>query len=464
MRYDEAVTYLYFAAKPWATVVGSYQYPNNHVLHTVLVKLCLTLFGNAPWALRLPATLGGIGIVPLTYLVGRRLVGSPAAWLGTAIVATSAPLIVYSANARGYSLVCFASLVLLLLLLRLRDRPSMVDWVGVVVTTALGMWTIPVMLYPAGGLALWFAWSAILGDTSDGRRDLRRLLLAMLATALVTALCYSPILFNSGAHPLTANKFVSASAWQQFFAELLATMPGLWDSWRIGLPIFVVMPLAALALVGVIVSRARPERRVPVSAAMYIWCAALLLATRTASRFFASGCSSSRWSRSYGRRFGVTSLLALIPRSGYTPDKAPAVALGTAIVFGIAVVSSRAVLLSRETGTLRDAPEITQALGPLLRPGDRVIAPVPSNAPLQYYFLRAGLDTSYLSGVPDSAAKVYLVVNTAEGQTAESPLGERFVQQFSGARLMGKFPVQTSGRAATTSAEVYQLVRDSVKK
>ena len=59
MRYDESVTYLYFASQSWTTVVSSYTYPNNHVFHSLLVKAFATILGDDPWVLRsLPASRG----------------------------------------------------------------------------------------------------------------------------------------------------------------------------------------------------------------------------------------------------------------------------------------------------------------------------------------------------------------------------------------------------------------------
>ena len=39
MRYDESVTYLYFIGRPWATAIGGYEFPNNHLLYTAVAKL-----------------------------------------------------------------------------------------------------------------------------------------------------------------------------------------------------------------------------------------------------------------------------------------------------------------------------------------------------------------------------------------------------------------------------------------
>jgi hypothetical protein len=76
-----------------------------------------------------------------------------------------------------------------------------------------------------------------------------------------------------------------------------------------------------------------------------------------------------------------------------------------------------------------------------------VFAPIPSNGPLAYYFVRTGLDTAYLSSIPDDSARVFLVVNTAEGFALNSGLRDPLLQKFHKARRVAKYP----------SAEVYQL-------
>jgi len=37
--------------------------------------------------------------------------------------------------------------------------PSTADWIAFAVVAALGLWTIPVMLFPLGAVALWLALS-----------------------------------------------------------------------------------------------------------------------------------------------------------------------------------------------------------------------------------------------------------------------------------------------------------------
>src|SRR5205085_519782 len=55
MRYDEAVTHGGYAANPIYLLLCKYDFPNNHVFHSLCVHLTCRLFGDDPWAIRLPA-------------------------------------------------------------------------------------------------------------------------------------------------------------------------------------------------------------------------------------------------------------------------------------------------------------------------------------------------------------------------------------------------------------------------
>jgi len=84
-------------------VVASYQRTNNHLLNTLLVKLCVALFGEREWAVRLPAVLLGTATVPALYWASR-LVLTRAAALGAALLlAVSYHHVFFSQNARGYA-------------------------------------------------------------------------------------------------------------------------------------------------------------------------------------------------------------------------------------------------------------------------------------------------------------------------------------------------------------------------
>lgn len=446
MRYDESVTYLYFASQSWTTVVSSYTYPNNHVFHSLLVKAFATVLGDDPWVLRLPAFIAGVAMIPATYAVGRRLFGSDAALIGAALVSASGALAFYSTNARGYTMICLASLLLANALLTLRERSSMAQWSVVVVVTALGMWTVPVMLYPAGGLALWFVLSALREDTSQPRSDLARLVLAGLAATILTVLLYSPILAKDGLAPLTGNSFVRASAWWVFFREISLSIKPTFAASTMGYPIVISVLIAICAVVGLVEERKTSGLRVSMAGSMYVWCGLVLLVTHRTPffRVWLFLVAPVALLAGHGM-MRIGSRLPAIPRRVTAYDGGLAVTL--AIALALVVMLTHGVDRSRDTGTLRDAKQITKGLSGSLRPGDRVFAPIPSNAPLAFYFAQAGLDPAYLSSVPTDSSRVYVVVNTDEGFALNTSLRERLLQKYTKARLVGRYP----------SAEVYQL-------
>ena len=445
MRYDESVTYLYFASQSWTTVVSSYTYPNNHVFHTLLVKAFVTVLGDAPWVLRLPAFIAGVAMIPATYVVGRRLFGFAAALIGAALVAVSGALTFYSANARGYTMVCLASLILANALLKLREQPSFAQWSIVVVTTALGMWTVPVMLYPAGGLALWFVLSALRDDTNQPRSDLARCAIALLATTILIVLLYSPIVVNDGFGALTGNSFVRATAWRVFFRQISSSIGPAFAVSTLGYPSIIAIVIAACAVAGLVQERKTNGLRVSMAGSTYVWCAFLLLVTHRAP-----------YLRVWLFLVAPVALLAghgsmrIVSRFAPAPERVAAnaggVSIALAAMLAMVVLVSRGIETSLDTGTLRDAERIARSFS-RLRPGDRVLAPIPSNGPLAYYFVRAGLDTAFLSSVPNDSSRVYLVVNTAEGFTLNSGSRDPLLRRYTKARRLARY----------RSAEVYQL-------
>lgn len=448
MRYDESVTYLYFASQSWATVVGAYTYPNNHVFHTVLVKAFATVLGDDPWVLRLPAFIAGVAMIPVTYAVGRRMFGAAAAYLGAALVSVSGALTFYSTNARGYTMVCLATLIAANALLRLREQPSRAQWATVVLVTALGVWTVPVMLFPAGGLALWFVLSAVRGDTSEPRADLARVGVALAATAVLVLVLYSPIIANNGLAALTRNSFVRASSWRLFFRQISQSVQPVLVASTLGLPVAVSVVIGAFAIVGLVHERKHSGIRVSMAGCVYVWCALVLLVTHRAPfyRVWLFVIAPAALLAAYGVVRVLSSFAMPSQKFGPRPGE---YSVAVAMALSLAVILTRDVATSRDTGTLRDAEQIARAFSTSLRPGDRVFAPIPSNAPLAYYFVRAALDTTYLSSVPGDSSRAYLVVNTAEGFELNTGLGDPLLRQFNKARRVARYP----------SAELYQLYR-----
>ncbi len=415
MRYDESVTYLYFVGRSWHAAVTSYQFPNNHLLYTVAAKLTAPLGGGAPWSLRLPAFAAGVAVVPLTYAVGRGLHSRTAALIGAALAAAATPLILYSANARGYSAVVAAYLALLLIGGRIRAGGGTGrQWVAFALVGAAGLATIPVMLYPLGAAALWLALTLVV---ERGRRALPALAAlagALAAAAVLAFAAYLPIIRANGWNALAGNKFVAASPWPVFFAQLPASLVGTAASWTTPYPFVVGVALIAVVAVGAARSARRVPRGVPVLLAAGVWSAALLAATHRVP-----------FGRTWIWALPVAALAvgAAVEQALRWQQAARAAPFVPAIVAAAAVagvawgIAADAVGQSADTGVFAGAQPVAQALATRSQPGDRILAWIPSNAPLQYYLLRAGVDTARLS-TPDSATtREILVLNARYDQT-----------------------------------------------
>ncbi|HMI52347.1 MAG TPA: glycosyltransferase family 39 protein [Candidatus Saccharimonadales bacterium] len=102
--FDEAWTYVDFAARPLGLVLSRYPAPNNHLLNTLLIHFSTAWFGNTVLGLRFPALVAGCLVIPATWFLGRALYGSAAGILAAGAVAGLPTFVEFSVNGRGYSL------------------------------------------------------------------------------------------------------------------------------------------------------------------------------------------------------------------------------------------------------------------------------------------------------------------------------------------------------------------------
>lgn len=198
ITYDEAFTYTYYGSRPLHVIVSDYSYPNNHILHTLLVKLFTKVFGVGLVSLRMPAFLAGVAALPVFYLFVRAMFNRYIALLALAIACASGPLLDYSACAQGYSLTWFFMVLALLLgrYLMKMDRPTAGVLLGI--CCALGMWTIPSFLYIAAMVYIWLVITLMVRyeDSLNGR--LLNVLLSGCVFGVVTLLFYLPVILVYG--------------------------------------------------------------------------------------------------------------------------------------------------------------------------------------------------------------------------------------------------------------------------
>jgi hypothetical protein len=431
MRYDEAYTFLQHAARPLYIGLSNYAEPNNHLFHTLLVHVTAALLGPHPWAIRLPACLAGLLAVPAAYLLARSVYTKEAALVAAAAVASSSALVEYSTQARGYTLVALVFLLILALAAYLVSRRNAFAWLLFVVLSALGFYTVPVMLYPFGVAVAWMALTAAVGPRAAGRQLLADLAMAVLLVVAVTAVLYAPVFIATGITAVVANPTVVPQPLGYLGEHLPASLGEVWRQWNRDLP----RPVSAALLVGFAVSLLFARRltplRVPLPAAVLAWCGPLLLVQRVVPfprvwlfllplylTLAAGGiggllaAATGRWPRHRALVFGT-------------------VALATCAGLGGSVLGTRSILVTTETGALPDAEGLALFLKERLGPDERVLAFVPSDAPLRYYFRRHGLSARLVGSLHPrhglgsdlrelrSSPRLWVVVNRAHGQTVE---------------------------------------------
>lgn len=383
MQFDEADTYNFFASRGYMDALSDYTAPNNHIFHTLLVRTSTLLFGNSPTVLRLPAFVGGLAVMPLAYLAGVRLFGAGAGLIAAAVTAFHPTLVFYSANARGYTIVAALTLALFAVSATIARRRSLAAWTLFIVLGTLGMFTIPTMLYSLAAAALWIL--------ASGRRPraqlVREVSVAAAVIAAGSALLYTPAAVRTGVESIAANRFVRPQPWSGL-AELWPRRAAeIYYRWTSGVPIAVLLALAA--------GLAASFRR---SSARALWGCLLLSAL---------GLPALQRVVPYARVFiYLVPLLALFVGVGLADlrrrwvPRVPAAALAVALCLAgaLGVWEQRHDRPSQSiAGAVR-----TLAIDAIddLEARQTIAAPIPYSEPIRYYLLRRGFPRARLTA-PD---------------------------------------------------------------
>jgi dolichyl-phosphate-mannose-protein mannosyltransferase len=237
IAYDEAYTFIHFASRAFKHILADYSAPNNHIFHTILVGISYRLFGGEPWALRLPAFLAGVLLIPAMYLTARRFCSINQALAAAALIAVTRSFINYSVNARGYTMIFLFALLLTnfagILVIK-QSKPALVAYL---LTTVLGFYTIPIFLYPWAGISLWVVTTYLFAKEPWGTkyRKIAVFLGICILSGLFTWVLYSPVIFfGSGLSALISNEIVKPLSWATFFENLDPRLIKAWNKWMMG--------------------------------------------------------------------------------------------------------------------------------------------------------------------------------------------------------------------------------------
>ena len=452
LHHDEAYTYVAFARSLFAAV-ADYHLPNNHVFHSILVYFSTKIFGIQPWAVRLPAFTAGMLLVPAAYWLAKRLYDRWTALGAALLVAWFPPLIAYSNNARGYTILALFTLLTLILGDFVRKEKNLFAWGLISLFSALGLYTVPVMLFPFGMLFVWlFLENQVEGVAVSGQsngpgpyRTKREFfwhwLAAGLGAAVLTLLFYTPILVFAGPQELFANGFVAPLPWVDLLETLSHRFAETWAEWTFRIPLVVLLLFAAGWTLSLLFHRRLSTTRVPLQLAALLWIIVLLILQRP-----------DAWTKVWVFLqpliliWAAAGILGLLKKVHLKFARGLSVAV---IVFGLALLSGTwqaARLVPQLPGlwAIRgDEENAVLFVQSQLQEGDLIVVAPPDDAPVWYY--------SELHGIPDvrfdprnlAFERALVLVDPVEGQTPASVIEERGPEQsildVESASLLGTF-------------------------
>ncbi|RKY36024.1 MAG: hypothetical protein DRP73_04055, partial [Candidatus Omnitrophota bacterium] len=197
--YDEALSFLVFGCKPLKESLTNYVIPNNHLFHTFLVHMVTAVLPPYPWIIRLPAFVAGVVMVPCSYFVFELLYSPQIALLASGMITASSILVEYSVSARGYTLMIVCFLLSLGAMLKVMRDDRFKWWFLFVISSVLGFYTMPVMIYPFGFTLLLIP---LVFKTRINKKFVNKFLLAILIISLVVFILYLPVVCKTGINRL----------------------------------------------------------------------------------------------------------------------------------------------------------------------------------------------------------------------------------------------------------------------
>jgi len=228
---DEIAAVLYGYRKSFLEILTT-GHASWHPLYQLLAHSSLLLFGESPFAARLPAALFGVGGVLVFYRLARRLFGPGGGLLAGALLAVSYHHIFFSQNARGYSASLFFSLAATDLLLTLLEGVRWRTALAYAAVTSLGSYAHAYGFFVLVGHALvalpaaW--WRRRRGDGTAPSPA--HLLGVILLTGLITLALYAPLLRESATFGLANAKTAAPGAFG-FLQELLEGLRMAFFEW-----------------------------------------------------------------------------------------------------------------------------------------------------------------------------------------------------------------------------------------
>ena len=280
LRYDESYTMVMWGRSDLFYAVSNYHLPNNHVFHTIWVNLIFHLIGKSPLLLRLPAFISGCLLIPSVWLLGKTFYNRLIGLLAAGFTAFAPYLVYYSVNARGYEIMVLFSVLAVGLAVYSKRKNNIFSWFLLILFSGLSFYTLPISLYPFGGICIWLLLNVIFFEEDSvwrSRWQLFKYLIFMgLSVSILTFVLYLPIFLCSGFKSFFGNGFVQAREFSEFWQTLASRMKDNVKAFSGSLPSIVLWCIGLGIILSVILFRYHSKEKVSYGLSVFLWLALLI--------------------------------------------------------------------------------------------------------------------------------------------------------------------------------------------
>ncbi|MCL5071199.1 MAG: glycosyltransferase family 39 protein [Actinobacteria bacterium] len=427
IRYSEAFTFLNYKARPFFSGLIDYTSTSNHVLNTFMTTISYIVFGQKEWALRIPALLSGILLIPVIYIFGRIFYNKNTGIIAAAIAAASPALINFSVLSGGFMTIVLFSLALLCLAKYLKDHYDPIVWLIFAIISALGFITGPIFIFPFMMTIIWLILVIIFKDTALLRKNLfKEVLIYLCVAAVLTFAFFIPLFITRGLQNIVNMNFIKYDSYHETAGIFISSLKSGWNIWNVGIhPIFQVL-FSVFILVAIIFGYRITKDKTPVVLAALITFIPLLLLKRAVGYgevwlfllpVLITFCAA-----------GISFLLSLIFKKAKTAKHylAPVVSVLIVAAITVPLFILQPIEKFNKKETIKDMETITQDLKTVLTDGDKIVAVNPADIILDYYLLKYKIPQDYLRSYFFPTNKLYIILDKNTGQETGNILKNYF--------------------------------------
>lgn len=281
LLHDEAYSMAVWGRSDLLFAISDYHLPNNHIFHSVLINLIYHHIGKSVVLLRMPVFLSGCLLILAVWLLGKQLYNNFIALTAAGMTAFAPYLIFYSVNARGYEIQTLLSILTFGLAVYAKRKKNIFSWFLLIVLSGLNFFTLPIALYPFGGICVWLFLNVLFGKLPvsvwRSRGQLFKYLIFMgISVSVLTLLLYIPLLHYSGWNSLFGNVFVKGVEPSIFGETMLSRLVDNVKAFTETLPVFVSLIIAFGLVLSVFSFRKTSKEKISYGLSLLLWMGLLI--------------------------------------------------------------------------------------------------------------------------------------------------------------------------------------------